>query len=103
MPAGGHRPGLGLAIADDAGHDQVGIVERRAEGVGQGIAELAAFMDRARRFRGHMAWNSSREGKLLEQPLHSLGVGGHVGVHLAVGPFEPGIGHQAPARHGPDR
>jgi nitroimidazol reductase NimA-like FMN-containing flavoprotein (pyridoxamine 5'-phosphate oxidase superfamily) len=29
VPAGGHRPGLGFAVADHAGHDQVGVVERR--------------------------------------------------------------------------
>ena len=33
MPAGRERAGLGLAVADDAGDDQIGVVERGAEGV----------------------------------------------------------------------
>ena len=33
MPSRGQRPGLGLAVTDDAGHDQAGIVERGAERV----------------------------------------------------------------------
>jgi hypothetical protein len=35
MPGGGQRSCLGFAIADDAGHDEAGIVERRAERVTQ--------------------------------------------------------------------
>ena len=35
VPAGGQRPGLGLAVADDAHGDEVGVVERRPVGVGQ--------------------------------------------------------------------
>ena len=48
VPAGGERAGLGLAVADDAGDDQVGVVERGAVGVRQRVAELAALVDRAR-------------------------------------------------------
>ena len=33
MPAGRERAGLSLAVADDAGDDQIGVVERGAEGV----------------------------------------------------------------------
>ena len=36
VPARGQRAGLGLAVADDAGDDQVGVVERGAEGVARG-------------------------------------------------------------------
>lgn len=94
MPAGRKRPGLGLAIPDDTGDDEVGIVERRPKCVGQGIAKLAPFMDRARRFWRYMARDSAREGELLEQALHPLGVVGDVGIDFAVRPFEPGIGYQ---------
>ena len=31
VPAGGERTSLGFAVADDAGDDQIGIVERGAE------------------------------------------------------------------------
>jgi hypothetical protein len=33
VPAGGQRTGFGFAVADDAGDDQVGIVEGRTERV----------------------------------------------------------------------
>ena len=71
MPTGGQRAGLGFAIADDAGNDEVGIVERRAVGVGEGIAEFAAFMDGAGRFRGDVAGDAAGEGELLEEPFHA--------------------------------
>ena len=55
VPAGGERAGFRFAIAHDAGDEQVGIVERRAEGVGQRVAQLAAFVDRAGRLRRDVA------------------------------------------------
>ncbi len=45
MPAGGQRTGFRFAVAHDAGDDQVRIVEGRAIGVGQGIAQLASFVN----------------------------------------------------------
>src|SRR6266581_2070495 len=45
MPGGGERPGLGFAVADDASHDQVGIVESCAVGMYERVAEFAALMD----------------------------------------------------------
>ena len=64
--------GFRLAVADDAGNDQIGIVESGAIGVGQRIAQLAAFMNRARRFRRHMAGNAVGPGELAKQPLQSV-------------------------------
>ena len=55
MPGGGKRSGFRLAVANDAGDDEIGIVERRAERMAQRIAELAAFVDRARALRRHVA------------------------------------------------
>ena len=94
MPAGRQRAGLGLAVADDAGDDQVGIVERRAVGVRQRVAEFAAFVDRAGRLRRDVARNAAGKRELLEQPLHPRFVAGDVGIDLAVGPFEIGVGDQ---------
>ena len=51
MPARGQRPGLRLAVADDAEDDEIRVVEGRAEGVDEGVAELAALVDRAGRLR----------------------------------------------------
>ena len=82
-------PGLGLAVADDAGNDQPRIVEHRAESVREGIAELAALVDGARRLGGRVARNAAREGELAEEAAHALLVLRHLGVELAVGAFEP--------------
>ena len=61
MPRGGQRAGLRLAVADDAGDDQIGVVERGAEGVAERVAELAAFVDRARASSARRGWRFRRE------------------------------------------
>jgi hypothetical protein len=97
MPRGRHRAGFGLAIADDAGGDEVRIVEHRAIGVRQRITELAPLMDRARRLGRGMARGAAGKAELLEQSLHAACVLRHMRVDLAVGTFEPGIGDDAGA------
>ncbi len=71
MPARRQRAGLRLAVADDAGHDETGIVERRAVRMREGIAELAALVDRARGLRGDVARHPARERELAEQLVHA--------------------------------
>ena len=94
MPGGRERPGLGLAVADDAGDDQIRVVERRAVGVRHHIAELAAFVDRARRFGRRVARDAAGKRELLEQLLHPFRVQRDVRVELAVRALEPGVRHQ---------
>ena len=48
MPARRERSRLRLAVPHDRADEQVRIVERGAVGVGERIAELAPFVDRAR-------------------------------------------------------
>jgi len=95
MPAGRQRPGFGFTVTDHTGHDQIGIVESRAESVRQGISQLATFIDRARRFGGSMAWNTARERKLGKQLFHPFLVFGDVGIKFAVRSFKVGIGNQS--------
>ena len=94
VPAGGQRPGLGLAVADDAGDDQVGVVKGRPVGVRQGVAQLTAFVDRTGRLRGDVAGNAAGERELGEEPLQARLVLADVGVDLAVRPFEVSVGNQ---------
>ena len=94
VPARGERAGLRFAIADDAGDEQVGIVERRAEGVRQRIAQFAALVNRTRRLRRDVTRNAAGKGELLEQPLHPVLVLRDVRIDLAVGSFEVGVRHQ---------
>ncbi len=94
VPARRQRPGLGLAVADDAGDQQVGVVEGGAERVRQAVAELAALVDRAGRLGRHMARDAAGKRELLEEPLHPGLVLRDVRVDLAVRALEPGVGNQ---------
>ncbi len=93
VPARGEWPGLGLSVADDACHEEVGVVERRPEGVRQRIAELTALVDRAGSLRRRMARDPAGKRELAKELLHSVGVLPDVGVDLAVRPFEVRVGH----------
>ena len=77
--------------------EQVGVVERRAVGVDERVAELAALVDRARRLGRDVARDAAGEGELPEQPPQALLVGRHVGIDLGVGALEVGVGHEAGA------
>ena len=72
MPGGGQRAGLGFAIADHRGDDQVGVVEGGAEGVGEAVAEFAAFVDGAGGFGGAVAPDAAGERELFEELAHAL-------------------------------
>src|SRR5262245_44105156 len=84
VPAGGQRAGLCFAVANDAGHDQIGVVERGAKSVAQRISQLASFMNAAWSFRRNVAGNAAGEAELLEQPLHALRVLADVVVDVGV-------------------
>ena len=60
------RPRLGFAIPNDATGDQIRIVQYRAKGIEQGIAQLSAFVDRPRCFRGCVTGNAARKRELAK-------------------------------------
>ena len=93
VPRRSQRSGLELTVAHDCGDDEVGVVHRRAVGVGEDVAQLATLVDGAGSLRRDVARDATREGELSEQPLHTDRVRAHVWVDLAVGPFEPRIRH----------
>ena len=95
VPARRHRPGLGLAVADDAGDEKLRVVEGRAEGVRERVSELAALVDRPRRLGRDVAGDAAGEGELAEQPPQALRVLGDALVELAVGALEVRVGDQA--------
>ena len=88
LPRGRQRTGFRFAVADDAGDDQLGIVECGAEGVAERIAQLAAFVDRPGGRRRDVAGNPAGERELLEQLLEPGFVLGDVRIDLAPGAFE---------------
>ena len=103
MPARRQRAGLGLPVADDAEDHEVRVVERRTEGVHEGIAELPALVDGPGRLGRDVTADPAGERELAEEPLHARLVTGQRGVQLARGPFEIGVGDRGrPAVPGPD-
>ncbi|CAO0833288.1 hypothetical protein SMICM17S_00684 [Streptomyces microflavus] len=104
VPGRGERSGLRLAVADHTGHQQTGVVEGGAVGVGEGVAEFAAFVDGAGRLRGDMAGHPAGEGELFEEHTHALGGAGHIaGIGLGVAALQPGVGEDGRAAvAGPD-
>ena len=93
MPCGGQWAGLGFAVADDAGDDQVRIVERGPEGMADRIPQLAPLMNRPRRLRRNVTGDPSGEGELLEQLLQPGLILADVGIDLAVRAFEVDVAH----------
>src|SRR5215475_8808783 len=94
MPARGEWSRFRLAVADDAGDDQVGVVVGGAVRVRDRVSKLPALMDRAWRLRGDVARDTAGERELGEEPLHALLVLGDVWVDFAVGSLEIGVGDQ---------
>ena len=88
MPARRERAGLRLAVADDAGDEETGVVERGAERVRERVSELAALVDGAGRLRRDVARHAAGERELLEEAAHPLLVLGDVRVDLAVRALE---------------
>ena len=94
LPAGRQRAGLGFAVADGDGGDEVGVIEHRAKGVGDGIAQLAALVDGARRFGRDVGRDAAGEAELLEQAFHALLVAGNIRVDFGIGAVEVGVGDE---------
>ena len=90
VPAGGERSRLRLTVADDAGDEQIRVVERGAECVRERVAELAALVDRSRSLRCGVTRNPTGERELAEEPAQSFFVAADVRVDLAVRSFEVG-------------
>jgi hypothetical protein len=88
MPARRERPRLGLTVADDARHEQIGVVERRSERVRERVAKLAALVDRPGDFGCGVAGNAAWKGELATELPQPLLVAAHVGIQLAVRAFE---------------
>ena len=91
VPARRERARLRLAVADDAGDEQVGVVERRSERVHECVAELAALVDRPGHVGRDVARDPAREGELTEEPPQPVDVPRYVRVELAVGALEIGV------------
>ena len=97
VPARGERPGLGLAVADDAGREKAGIVVDRPVRVREGVAELAALVDGAGSLRRDVAGYAAGKRELPEKILDALFVTRDARIDLGVGAFEVDVCHDAGA------
>ena len=93
MPCGGERTRLRLAVADDAGDAEVGIVKHCPERMAERIAQLAALVDRARTLRRGVAGNAAGKRELEKELAQPGLILADVGVDLAVGALEIGVAH----------
>ena len=84
VPAGGQGTGFGLTVADAGNRDQLRVVEDGATSVGQHIAQLAAFVNRARHLSCAVAADMPREGEHLEELLQSFRVDRLVWIPLRI-------------------
>ena len=88
MPGRGERPGLRFAVTHHYRDEQIRIVEGGAEGMGDAVAQLTAFVDGARRLGRAVAADAAREREFLEELAHPLLVLALVRIDLRVGALE---------------
>ena len=69
LPCGRQGARFRFTVADDAGDDQIGIVERGPEGMAERVPQFAAFVNRPRRRRRNVAGNPAGKRELHEQLL----------------------------------
>ena len=93
LPCGRQGTGFRFTVADDAGDDQIGIVERGPEGMAERVAQFAAFVNRTRRRRRDMAGNPAGKRELLEQLFQPGFVLADVRINLTLGAFEVNVAH----------
>src|SRR5262249_42020531 len=72
VPTGGERASLGFTVTNDGRHDQARIIKGSPVRVTKRVAQFAAFVNGAGRFRGHMTGNAAGKGKLFKQLFHPL-------------------------------
>ena len=88
LPRSRQRAGLRFTVADNAGDDQTGIVERGSEGMAERIAQFTAFVNRTGRRWRHMAGNPAGKRELREQFFQPGFVLRDVRINFAPGAFE---------------
>src|SRR5207237_6272220 len=91
VPRAGGRPGLRLAVADDACDDQVGVVERGAERRRQRVAELAALVDGPRHDRSEVAREASGRGEAADQADEPFAIAGELGPYVLRASIDPEV------------
>src|ERR1017187_4662395 len=92
LPASFQWTSLGLPISDNAGHNQVWIVEGRAECMYQRLAKLPAFVHGIWHVRPAVAWHAARSRELAEYEPQAVFIVRDLRVDLGVCAFKIGAG-----------
>jgi hypothetical protein len=83
-----------LLECDDAGRDEIGIVEDRAERVTQRVPQFAAFVDAAGRLGRNMAGDSAGKGELSKEDRQAGFILGDARIDLGVGALQVSVRDQ---------
>src|ERR1017187_4973115 len=92
LPASFERTCFGLAIPDNAGDNQIWIVEGRAECMDQRVSKLSAFVHGIWDVRPAMAGHSARCGELAEHEPQAVFIARDLRVNFGVCAFKIGAG-----------
>src|ERR1043166_2206282 len=93
MPTCRKWPSFALAIANYAAGDQVRIVKDCAVGMDQGIAQLSAFMNRARCLWSGVTRDAARKRELLEELFQTFFILLNVWIEFCIGAFKVSVRH----------
>ena len=91
VPGASGRPGLRLAVADDAGDDQVRVVQRGAKRRCQRIPELAALVDRSGHHRREVAGKAAWPGEAANQSSEPFAIAAQLGLDVRQTAVDPQI------------
>src|SRR5580704_8746653 len=94
MPGGGKRTGFSLAVSYSDGNDYVRIVESGSVPMREGIAQLAAFVNRTGCFRRAVRANPAGKRKLLEELEQASFVTTLVGIDLGIVALKVAVGER---------
>src|SRR5664280_2349587 len=94
LPATFEGAGLGFSVANDAGNNQIGIVECGAKRMNQRVTKLTTLMHRIRNVRPAVAGNPARRRELAEHESHPVFIGRDLRVNLSVRAFQIRTGVQ---------
>ena len=92
VPGRGGGSVLGFPVADDARHQQVGVVEGRTEDGRERVAQLAALVDHSGNVWGQVPGKASWPGEPSDQLREAGGISGQLWVDVPVAALQPQVG-----------
>ena len=90
LPASFERTSLRFSVTDDAGNDQIRIVESGAESVNQRIAKFSALMHGIRNVRSAMAGHAARRRELAEKKPQAVLIRRDLRMYFGISSFQIG-------------